>query len=454
MKHSEKNGLMLRGTGAISGEDWSLKLMLDPLMKFSKKMLTVSGVIRDVAFSADIPYIVQYDEIEAKVSDVPGIGDILSNIPVPIPGMKGSVDLGIFLKYDLPMSAELVINEFESNPEGTDRGNEWVEIYNGSLSSIDLTGYTLVPGSDESKAITLEGKISPMGRQVFTFQSQSLNNSKTKSGNGEMLTLFDADGNEVDSTPWKADSYNDDRTWQRTSDGGNSWTLSKGSKAKSNGTILGMNTLTENFVLESLKEAGDQAFYDMGNHLRSLDDIAEFLHRMVEIFIEKVIEKIADIIIAAGVFISLELTDLTESEHTGLRISLEMNSDLVKDGLTWLLSQIPLLSEFVETPSCSDPLDIVCNDTYFRTVAYTGISAPRIINRTGEEMQVTMGISAAVNISGMFTVFGKERGIWKAEIGLVIEDCPFALMPKRMQSSNGEKGDLWLIHMTFSDAKG
>ena len=35
----------------------------------------------------------------------------------------------------------VVINEFLSNPEGTDDGKEWVELYNSSAVSVDISGY-------------------------------------------------------------------------------------------------------------------------------------------------------------------------------------------------------------------------------------------------------------------------------------------------------------------------
>ena len=177
-------------------------------------------------------------------------------------------------------------------------------------------------------------------------------------------------------------------------------------------------------------------------------DIEEFLKRMVALFIENVIQKVADVIIAAGVFIVLEVTDYAETMHSGIRVSLEMNSELVSDGLRWLLSQIDVLSEYVKAPRSTDPLDIVCDDVYLRTTAYCTASAPKILSK-GTDIQVQMGISSAVNISGLCTLFGKERGIWKAEIGLIILDCPFELMPKRMKETEGSKGDLWLLRMSF-----
>ena len=450
IKENDKNGIMVKCEGSVESDDWKIKLTVDPMMKFSKTFLKVTGSIRGVDFSASIPEIVQYDELELKVSDIPGVGEALSNIPLPIPDVKGALDMGLFLKYELPFDTDLVINEFESNPAGTDRGNEWVEIYNGTLAPIDLTGYTLVPGSDESKAIVLSGTIQPLGKKVFTFESQTLNNSNGKS-KGECLALYDPDGNEVDSTPWKTDTYNDDRTWQRSTDGGKTWKFSKATKERSNGSSLGFNSYIQTFVIDSLMEAGETAFYKMGNHLKTIEDIEEFLKLTLSLFIENVIQKIADVIIGAGIFISIEIQDYAETLHAGYRISLEMNSELVSDGLRWLLSQVPYLSDYVNAPKCTDPLDIICNDTYLRTVSYWETSAPRILAKEAD-IKVMMGVSSAVNISGICALFGKERGTWKAEVGLVILDCPFELMPKKMKESNGSKGDLWLFRMTFEKA--
>ena len=454
VKYNEKNGIMFKGTGKVKADDWAVDLTIDPFMKFSKKILSATGTIRGIDFTAVMPEIVQYDQIEASVSDIPGVGEILSNIPLPIPGVKGSFDMGVDLRYNMPIQTGLMINEFESNPAGDDRGKEFVELYNATGSTVDLSGYRLVPGSNESKAIELSGTIKPFEKKVFYFDGFSLKNTgKTGSHSGESVTLYDADENIVDSTPWKSDSANDDSTWQRSSDGSKTWMFKKGTPGKSNGVVIKTNAIAKTFIVDSLKTAGEKALYQMGNHLTSVEEVAEFLKRMLEIFIETVIEKIADMLVSAAVFIQMELSDIAGTQHAGVKLSLEMNSELIEEGLTWLISQTGLLGSYVKTPECSDPLDIVCNDTYFRTTVYTGMSAPKILNRNVDGLEITVGLSVGVNISGLFTVCGNERGTWKVDAGVVIEDCPFELAVKKLSKEKGEHCDMWLLRMQFSKSE-
>ncbi|MGB0653066.1 MAG: lamin tail domain-containing protein [Thermoplasmatota archaeon] len=46
-----------------------------------------------------------------------------------------------------------VINEILVNPEGTDRGNEWVELYNPTPLVVDLTGWMLVDNRGRTHAL-------------------------------------------------------------------------------------------------------------------------------------------------------------------------------------------------------------------------------------------------------------------------------------------------------------
>jgi hypothetical protein len=112
---------------------------------------------------------------------------------------------------ELPPSSDLLINEFEQNPEGPDGGNEWVELYNPTNSSIDLTNWRL-ENNDGSKYWFLGEEIKANGYLTITFTGLWLNNSDEK------VILIHIDSI-LDETPIKADSSDDNRTWQRIPNG-------------------------------------------------------------------------------------------------------------------------------------------------------------------------------------------------------------------------------------------
>ena len=450
MKKNTKDGLMVRCGGGVENGDCALDLVLDPEMKFGSKLVTLNGTIRDVDIDACLPYKVMYDEFEMALSDIPGVSEVLNNIPLPIPGYKCGLDMGIDLKYNLPLATGLMINEFETNPAGSDNGTEWVELYNATASTIDLSGYMLVPESNESKAFIITGtSIGAFEKKVIMFEKQSLNNSKSGKHNGESVSLYSPDGKKVDSTPWKKDTYNDDRTWQRKADGSTSWVFMKGTPGSSNGSFIKTNALAKEFLIDCFLKAADRAFEEMGNHLKSVDDIAEFLHRTLELFIKNVIDTIAEIVVSASVYISMELTDYTQSQHYGLKVSLEMNSDLVREGIYWLLKQLNILQDLVREPCCNDISNIICENTYLTTTVYTSISTPKFL-ATLECEEIEIGYKAGVNITGISNLVMGEDGKWKAQLGVVAEDLDASKLPKGLRSDKDKKCDLWLIKVDLS----
>ncbi|MDR0309583.1 MAG: hypothetical protein LBH88_02350, partial [Candidatus Methanoplasma sp.] len=119
--------MLLTGGANISGNTWSVNADIDPLMKSSGHMIVMDGHVRGVKFDILLPDLVQYKYAEFSLSDIPGVGTMLDNIPLPIPGLKASIDAGISLKYNIPFETGILINEFELNPPGDDKDNEWVE---------------------------------------------------------------------------------------------------------------------------------------------------------------------------------------------------------------------------------------------------------------------------------------------------------------------------------------
>ena len=446
MKKNEKNGLMVRGGGGIENKDCALDLVIDPDMKFSSKLVRLTGTIRDVDIDACLPYKEMYDEFEMALTDIPGVSEAVSNIVLPIPGFKCGFDMGIDIKYNLPLATGLMINEFESNPAGNDDGQEWVELYNATASTIDLSGYVLVPESNESKAFVITGiSIGAFEKKVILFEKQSLNNSKSGKHSGESISLYSPDGKKVDSTPWKKDTYNDDRTWQRKADGSTTWVMMKGTPGSSNGSIIKTNALVKEFLIDCFLKAVDRAFEEMGNHLKSVDDITEFLQRTLQLFIKNVIDTIAEIVVSASVFISMEMTDYAQTQHYGLKVAFEMNSDLVREGIYWILKQLNILQDVVREPCCNDPVDIICENTYLTTTLYMSMSTPKFLS-TLESEEITVGYKAGVNLTGISNmIWGEEDAKWKATLGVVLEDLDADKLPKGLRSDKDKRCDLWLI---------
>ena len=446
MKKNEKNGLMVRGGGGIENDDCAIDLVFDPHMKFGSKLVTLSGTVKEVDMDICLPYRETYDRFEMALSDIPGVAECISNIVLPIPGYKCAFDMGIELKYNLPLGTGLMINEFESNPAGNDDGAEWIELYNATASTIDLSGYMVVPESNESKAFIITGtSIAPFEKKIIDIQKQSLNNSKSGKHNGESISLYNPQGEKVDSTPWKKDTYNDNRTWQRKADGSTSWVFMKGTPGSSNGPIIKTDAITKEFLIDCMLKAADRAFEEMGNHLKSVDDITAFLERVLQLFVKNVIDTIAEIIVSASVFISMELTDYAQTQHYGLKVAFEMNSDLVREGIYWLLKQLNILQDVVREPCCNDLDDIICENTYLTTTVYTSISTPKFLASLESE-EIYVGYKTGVNVRGLSNlIWSEDEGKWKAILGVVAEDLDATKLPKGLRSDKDKRCDLWLI---------
>jgi len=447
IKKDKSNNFFFTGRISASSETWNLDVVVDPLMKVRKSIVEINGTFRGTDIHAVIPQLVQYEEFEFRLSDIPGVSDILSNIPLPIPGTKGGLDAGIELKYNLPYLYGVVINEFELNPPGPDNDNEWVELYNSTLSSVDLTGYRIVPSSNPSKNYVIKDvTLSPGGRVVITFPGQFLNNSR------EIITLYDTDGMEVDCTPMKSDSKNDDFTWQRETDASTTWVFKKGTKDADNGGRFVNGSPLRASVIDCLVRAGQDAFKEMGSKIIGPDGVALFLKRTIELAIQYAIELIANCVVSLSIFIELSISDLSGTGHAGMRFSLVLDREIIKDGLTWAVGQVVGMMNNIDNPTGMTPKQIISDDIYFQTMLYLQITAPKVL-KTGSDSKVTAGVVVRCNLTAMGNLIGKSGGTWKVNIGIVLEDIPSMTLPAILKVDPDKKTDLWLFRMTMEKAK-
>jgi competence protein ComEC len=128
--------------------------------------------------------------------------------------------------YCLPSASavannEILINEVELNPAGTDSGAEKVELYNPSSSAIDVNGWTIssTAGRTAPNVIIDEGTttIPPKGYLIVGGgdSQQWLDNT-----GGEVLELRNDSGILIDNVGPFSDGANHHATWQRSPDGG------------------------------------------------------------------------------------------------------------------------------------------------------------------------------------------------------------------------------------------
>ena len=105
----------------------------------------------------------------------------------------------------------IFLTEFSPNPVAPQM--EWVELYNDSQNSADISGYTIRDSTSSNKQI-LSGIISPQSYFTFSFNNNFLNNTSSDS-----VRLFDKNNNPIDSQSSKplpaglSFSKQNDGTW-------------------------------------------------------------------------------------------------------------------------------------------------------------------------------------------------------------------------------------------------
>jgi endonuclease YncB( thermonuclease family) len=140
-------------------------------------------------------------------------------------------------------ATSIVINEVELNAQGSDVGQEWIELYNPTIELYNPTIELYNPTNVETnisgfeirtsfKSATVElpedAEIDANGTYIFELDGQTLSDT------AESLVLVNASGEEIDRTPPLVDKNNDDRTWQRIPDGYNEWQFAAGTRDELN----------------------------------------------------------------------------------------------------------------------------------------------------------------------------------------------------------------------------
>ena len=107
--------------------------------------------------------------------------------------------------------SNVVIYSFDQNPARSDKGNEWVTLYNPSNKSVDIGNWVLetTHGSIVTETIPEGTMLSLSAYYLYSSPYQWLDNED------ESIILKDSEGKEVERTPVLSDTKNDNRCWVR-----------------------------------------------------------------------------------------------------------------------------------------------------------------------------------------------------------------------------------------------
>ncbi len=441
--------------GTLTFKSGTVEVLVDPLMIIQRRFVEVHCRTEAWAMDLVMPEAEPYDTAEVSTADLPGAGALLSNIPIPVLGLRASVEAGLRLKYSPPFPTDVVVNEFEANPEGDDSGREWVELYNPLDEPRCIDGWAIRAMHGESSELPVSGTVPANGLLVFTFPETSIDNGYPGDpfNDGDSLVLVDASGKTVDVTPTLSDSENDGRTYQRTWDGGPRWALKDGTRGDSNGASLLM--ATSDFIVKALFTAFKEAFEEtkLSEVTASLDFVVLLAKRVLHHFIENLLSIVKEIIHEVILFVKVTFGDAAGVSGMGIRASFVVTGDAIVDLLRWLVHSVATF--IVNIGRASNPIAYPAfpqeffSGLYVRFDVLFEIGTPRMIAALGvtEELESRLTCVATIgpNIPCLGKLVGMNWGQWRVDFGVYLEGVPREYVSGFLLKDTGDTVDLWLM---------
>ena len=441
--------------GTIALRKATVEVMVDPLMHILRRFVEVHCTAKTWGMDFFMPEVEPYELAGVSTADIPGVGAFLSNIPIPVLGLSASIEAGMQLKYSPPFPTDVVVNEFESNPIGEDSGREWVELYNPLGKPKCVDGWSIATVHGKNSTMRIDGTIPARGLMVFTFSETSLDNGEPGDpfNDGDAVVLLDAAGATVDITPMLRDVYNDDRTNQRSWDGGPRWVFKEGSMGNSNGVPVLL--ATSDFIAKALFEAFKEAFLEtqLQEVSASLDFVVLFAKRVLNNFIENLLSLVGEVIHEVTFFIEVALSDASGTASVGFRASFIVTGEAVVDLLRWLIHSFATLVVNLGRASCPMAYPAfpkpVFSGMFLSFDVLFEVGLPKLIRLLGAvgnlEQRFTLALSISPNIPALGKLVGKNWGNWSIEFGACVEGVPKDFVSGMLATNTGEFVDFWLL---------
>lgn len=189
--------------------------------------------VTDFVISEDAWEGIYFDNIPVKVTAKPNAGYIFSHWDGDINStdnpifITSSQNVNLIPVYSFPDLNQIVINEINYNSADSFNPDDWIELYNYSDHSIDLSGWVFMD-EDPTPYFTIpENVIIPSDGYIILCRDTILFKSKFPdvenyfgdfgfglSGGGELIRLFDSSGLLIDSL-----TYDDKEPWPKKGNG-------------------------------------------------------------------------------------------------------------------------------------------------------------------------------------------------------------------------------------------
>lgn len=439
----------------IALENIVVEVAVDPLMHILRRFVEAHCTAPRWRLDLVIPEVEPYETAEVSTADIPGVGALLSNIPIPVLGLSASIELGIRLKYSSPFPTDVVINEVEANPQGDDSGNEWVELYNPLSEPRCIDGWTLGTAHGKSNAMTLQGSIAPNGVKVFRFPETSIDNGHADDpfNDGDSIILTDSAGVTIDSTPMLRDTANDGRTNQRAWDGGPKWVFEQGTMDDSNG--LPVLLASSDFIAKALFEAFKQAFLEtkLEEVTASLEFVILLSKRVLYHFIENLLAIVKEVIHEIILYVKVGLSDATGAAGAAFRASFVITGEAIVDLLRWLIHTLATFIVNLGRAQCplaypAFPVSFF-GGLYLRFEALFEVGLPDMIRVLGVVGDIQDTFSCAVcispNLPALGRLAGRNWGNWSVDFGVYLEGVPRDFASSVLSLDSSDYLDFWLV---------
>ncbi|MFW3146994.1 MAG: hypothetical protein ACMUIE_09305 [Thermoplasmatota archaeon] len=425
---------------------------LDPFMTGSSHMISIGGKYdlpgsEPIRFSLQAPALDEYRSCEISLGETLGVEPF---IPIPILGINAVIDAGFRMKYVLPSEVSPRINE--------------IEVRGGRLVRLEIFNPRQVPlHASRIDVETREGVIINSWRLEAEPGEISLIELSD-----EMMIYFDDDpgfqGSIIVLLRGPSGLIWDDvcigeveNGWySRDADGYGVWRWGGGTPGERNsGSHPGdIRTLLISIAISSIKEAWSITYGEYG---LSFDMVVPFLQRALELFMERFLSVVRELVIEVMMFLDVLITDSSGTAGSGLELFFSADGEAVADFFDWLYGNLKVLVMKLTDPTGAGNFQGFPMDILYRCriglMVFSEVELPISLGSfspPGVELpdSVRIAVSGSFTLSFPMMLLGMKTGGFSLSLGVYIMDAPNEMVSLFYDViSAGLASDLWMLRI-------